>query len=265
MTTLSPCAVALCVLIHALTARAQTPMTPTTMADLESLAKSHSWAELIARGTAVAPTTRTAQWNALIIQAADGLLETPGFIDDVPKTVGFLTTALETYPLLRNDGQFMKSRSQLGLKAFETCFHENDDDPSVCNDRFKPFVSADQTNEPFAFAAGALVSRNFSNKSVAMPYFYWALKSGKSSAKCGEPAVKDALVASFELDASRPEVKQAQEIAFGSCWPALKGDTDTIAALTSDDAHLRNSCAGLLAHKAVLSSTREIKCKTIAP
>jgi hypothetical protein len=257
-----PCAVALCV---ALTARAQTSMTPTTMVDLESLAKSHSWAELIARGTGVPPTNRTAQWNTLVIQAANGVLETPGLIDDVPKTIGFLTTALETYPFLRNDGQFMTSRSQLGLAAFETCFRDNDDDPSKCNDRFKPFISADQTNEPFAFAAGALVSRNFSNKSVAMPYFYWALKSGKLSTKCGAAAVKDALVASFELDSSRSEVKQAQEIAFGSCWPTLKGDTDTIAALTSDDAHLRNSCAGLLAHKAALSSTRELKCKRIAP
>jgi hypothetical protein len=252
------CVVALCAFSHALTARADTP---TTMADLDALAKSHSWAELIARGTAVPPTTRTLQWNALVIQAVNGALETPRSNDDA---LGFVASVLETYPFLRTDGQFMTARSQLGLKAFETCFADSGD-PSVCNDRFKPFVSTDQTNEPFAFAAGALVSRSFSNKSVAMPYFYWALKSGKLAAKCGDAAVKDALVASFELDASRSEVKQAQEIAFGSCWPALKGDTDTIAAITSDDAHLRNSCAGLLAHKAALSSTREIKCKRIAP
>ncbi len=238
-------------------AHPSTPDTAGATGDLQALASTQSWAELLKRGTDVPPSARAPEWKRLITQAANGVLATPGYAQDPTRAVEFCNATMGTYPHLREDPQFMKSRDDLGLQAFDACFRDRQQ-ASECNRRFKPFVAEDQGNASFQFAAGQLVSRHFSTKWVAVPYFYWAIMGG--AAGCAAPEVKAALASAFGMAPSAPEVKMAREVTFGPCWPTFKADTDLMVELTSGEAALKNACGGLL-EKGVLQGARLAKCQ----
>lgn len=229
-----------------------------TMKDMQALMATQSWSEIVETARQVPPSARDAEWQSIVSTAGENRLKEKAA--DPMQALTISEKLIKDYPTLKKNVAFMKVRGDQGLKAFESCF-EFTSFVSECNKIFKGFVADDPQNDDLAFKAGVLVTRRFSTKEVAMPYFHMALKNKKSDARCSDASLATVLTASLEQKPPAEEIKLAQEVLFGAC--ADKANESLIKAVTNSDAAMANSCAGLL-EKNVLTGPRLAKCKRMA-
>lgn len=233
---------------------------PISMKDLAALAEQGQWIELISKATDVPPSIRTNEWKSLVTQAAKESLGSPGFDNDPRKTLAYASVLLDKYPHLANETEVMELRAQRSWKAFEECFQARTW-ASECNQILKKFISADPKNKDLALKAADIVSKSFSSKHVAIPYFHAALKNSASADTCKQGSLQQAAIGALGLNGPAEEIHMAQEIVFGKCWSSL--GQDFVKEITNTDAHLKNTCAELLKKK-VLSGPRLAKCQRLA-
>lgn len=195
---------------------------PYTMADLEALQKRGQWAELIAHLQDIPPSARQGAWNRLAVQAC---------VDgQYPQ---YLTLNDITYPLNER-----------------------------CNEMLESVVTAEPANadQAWTIAKWARVNRapwyavRFFDQAIAKP----------GDARCKDEDVALAVNAALALPAgsNTRAVEQAQSLAFGRCWEALRGSIEKAFSQESGY-YLDNSCPSLKKKKA-LPKGREDKCKPSA-
>lgn len=196
-----------------------------SMKDLEALARSESWGELLQHLEDVPPAKRDAAWQRI---AEKGALGRIGALSTDKDPLWALVTAdglTKRYPFLKKSRSFMSKRAEVGLKGFEACY-EHSYSGGPCSDRFLPFVEADPGNVDFALKAGQLVIRK-QHHYFAIPYFKWAVVWAKGSKKvCEASRLWDALSAAFDLPKSfKTLVPAAQDVA-RTCWAHVREDLE---------------------------------------
>src|SRR5215203_5806486 len=117
---------------------------PYTLADLKSLVAQKSFKEAVEHLSDVAPSERTADWQAVAADAAAGYI---GSLKDD----NLVTKVLEIervdgeYPAILKSAKYTKVRGEVGLKAYKGCF-ENSYWIDECLDHAFKFIEADPDN-----------------------------------------------------------------------------------------------------------------------
>ena len=261
--------VALTGLVGAVEVQAERKKKTYSMADLEALAASQSWLELLQHIGDIRPAQRKDRWRALLKRSAKAWLADPAVAADPRSASAIVESLLRLYPGLKSDKALMAQRAKVGLEAFRRCFAERYWG-KWCEERFRAFVKQDLSDAGLAFEAGKL-ARLSMHHHMAVPYFYLALvaraKRGPAAkqvgTRCKDPDVSMAVTSALALPAGKAtqsKIKQAQTLAFSTCWPAVR--EKLLEAVSGSSYMQRNACAGLLAKNA-LSGIRRIKCKRV--
>lgn len=194
-----------------------------TMQDLNALAKSESWRELVAHFEDIPPAQRNKVWEAIVVKGMKGLLRS---LNEEKNAFGMLMVAdgsTRRYPFLRKEKEFMSLRASTGLKGFETCYQESYSGGG-CSERFLPFVEADTGNVELATKAGQVVIRN-QNHYFAIPYFDLAVTWAKGDPKvCKASRLSEALNAALAVPKSMTKLVAAARNTAKLCWPTLQKD-----------------------------------------
>jgi hypothetical protein len=227
-----------------------------TIEDLEALANSESWDELVSHLEDIAPAKRDKKWQGIAEKGAIGYVKNYK-TDKNPLGGLFAADGLtKRYGLLKKSKPFMSLRAEVGLKGFEACF-DMSWSGAECGDRFLPFIEADQGNAELAQKAAQLIIRKqFAYFSI--PYYKLAVDWGKASKKvCTTPRLAEAVAAALGLPSDNKLVQPAQAVA-EACFDHLKeGLTDKFAE--GNSYFVENSCP-LLKKKKALTKTQEAKC-----
>jgi hypothetical protein len=233
------------------------------MADVQALAKSKSWVELLAKAHNVPASERDASWQSLVTEAAIAHATDASITDE--QAAADDESELQLYPHLAQSRPFMDARGKRAMTWFKACFRQSytiDD----CDKLAKAFASADPNNSALARELGDLVMASTTAKGLAVRYYAQALTAAQHQKNdkavkdiCGTSDLADALANAMTFE-DATAVAQANTVAFDICWPQLNHD-DFAKNATASDAAMKNACKGLIAKKA-LSGVREKKCKT---
>lgn len=235
------------------------------MADIQALAKSAAWAELLAKATDVVPSERDVAWNELVTKAAVARVNDAALTDR--NITDECESLLQVYPVLASNREFMEARGRRGVVAFGGCFRDAYD-LEVCLTRARAFVNADPKNTTLAKDMGLLVARHAAPKAPAVEFFHKAVTAARTGDDpggkgmkelCGKPELADATASALAgFDGDNVFVAKAQDLT-DWCWAYIEHDKFVKAVLDSERG-FANACPTLLVKKAV-SGTRAKKCK----
>ena len=229
-----------------------------TMQDLEALAKSESWSELVQHLEDIAPAARDKKWQQIAERGILGQLDSMKSDKNPFGALIYADGFTKRYPWLKKNRGFMKRRAEAGLKGFELCY-EHSYSGAPCNERFLPYVEGDPGNVEFALHAGQLVTRK-QHHYFAMPLFALAVAWSKGAKKvCEADRLSGAMLAALKLPKSyTAQVKAAQEVARGCFGPFKRVLLDAVDEKNSY--FLANACP-LLQEKKALDARQAPKCK----
>ncbi len=186
-----------------------------TMADLEALAKSESWAELLPHLEDIPPAQRNPKWQAVVERCAIGSIK--GFKKD-RNPLGALVHAdglTKRYTFLKKSKAFMSIRAEAGLKGFMACFEER---YGRCDERLLPFVEEDGSFD-LAVSAAQLMMKHAAHYH-ALPFYKLAWDRGKARV-CGAKRLAEAVLAGLSLPDDDKKVPLATSLA-EACYAQLK-------------------------------------------
>lgn len=243
-----------------LTFTIQLSATGWTEADIKTLVDQKNWKQALDSAKTVPPTARTSAYNDLVAKAAIGrLAETE---ENPVKVLQKSQELIDDYPSLTSNKSFMEKRNSQGLKAFDECF-SMDYYLAECKTLLNEFIAKDPKNGKLAMDSGMLVSRRYSTKWVAMPYFNSALKEATLKEKvCKSPELTSAAADALRLKSGAPEIGFAKTAVFETCWKQIDGAKLAVDVLESEDGQ-KNACGEFL-KKNVLTGVRLSKCQRIA-
>jgi hypothetical protein len=203
------CALALCTAAHAEEKKY-------TLADLEALAKSESWSELMHHLEDIPPAQRNQKWQAVVERCATGSIKSFKKDRDPLAALIYADGLTKRYKFLKKSKSFMANRAEAGLKGFSTCFEER---YGRCDERLLPFVEEDETNFDLAVNAAQLMLRN-ANHYFALPYYKLGWDRGKAKV-CAAKRLGDAVIAGLSLPDDDKKLPMATALA-ESCFAQLK-------------------------------------------
>ena len=235
------------------------------LGDLDTLAKSSSWQELLDHAEDIAPSQRTGHWAQLVEEAAIGVVA--GLDADKVAFTGLGTAddLTRRYPLLKKSRAFMAKRADVGLRAFARCFELTRRDATTtkaCADRLAGFSDGDPDNVDLARRAIALIDANIHYRTAAAFSIYHRL-IGITKKECSNDAAKWAVIEALALDKTDPRVAQAREVASVTCWDQMQNQIVDALTTPHDGAHyFENSCGFLVAKKA-LATLQTNRCNAL--
>jgi len=228
------------------------------LADLQALAKSSSWEELVEHLEDLPPSKRDATWLALAEQSCAGLLEAQKI--DENSAEGVLRLAdrmLKRFGALKQSRAFLAKRAEVGLKAFGFTYsnsrHSAGDDPWM--DQLKEFVAADAITADLPQRAAKKVQSRLVAQ-VAWPLWKTALDRGASV--CEDADFQASIIAAIARDVWSA---QTHDVANGKCAAALKAPL-AAAFDKADEAGLKHLCPFLKARGA-LTAAQTSKCNDL--
>lgn len=185
---------------------------PYTRADLEALAKSESWAELLEHATDVAPASRDAAWAALVLPAAKHALESAPAAEVLP-TLERLTTR---FPFLKTAVDFQAVRETRGLAALQSCF-EASKTGAECLEKIEALAGG---NSALTFKAAKVAMRG-QFAYVPVTLFRKALESAATPAQCEDDELGRCVKAALALPHGEARAADARALLGGRCAKAL--------------------------------------------
>ena len=231
---------------------------PYTLADLKTLVSQKSFKEAVAHLDDVAPSDRTADWQAVAADAAAGYIASLSNDNLVTKVLE-IERLDGAYPTILKSTKYTKVRGEIGLKAYKGCF-ENSYWIDECLDHAYKFVDADSGNADLAFKMGKLVRLNAKHW-ASLRYFKLAIGTKGSKAMCADEDVKLAVLSGLALPDSYDALPIAKDVAQGACWENLKKPIIEAFDADSENGYVRTNACGFLKTKKALSATQAKTCK----
>ncbi|MDH5649837.1 MAG: hypothetical protein OEY67_09290 [Gammaproteobacteria bacterium] len=225
--------------------------------DLQALANSGTWAELVDHLHDVPPSERTQEWNSLAQQGLSARLKQLLGSGDTESAQLFLKTHFPRFPFLRDDTAFMQLRRDFGMRYYEYCFSYNDD---TCHKELLGFVQADP-DASLALDVARLVRLRASDLR-AIEYFELAL--AKSSAKpqqvsvCEDENLRISLENALKAPSDSNYAKSAKSVAFGRCFEPLQG---IIKSAIKDNTNAKSNACQQMLEKNALTGIAKKKCE----
>jgi hypothetical protein len=231
---------------------AQTPPVRYALADLQALAKESAWLELSQHLGDILPSQRTAAWQSLLKQTANGLLATDiqaeRSLDGLWRAEDFV----KQYPQLKRDEPFMAKRAQVGLQYFERCFQQSWGGGEYCLEGLNSFQAADPTNLDLAFRTAKIVRLQMSHWS-AIRFFRAALAPPAASRPCTDEDVWLSLVSALSLPESYTKpLADAKQVAGTACWAELK--TKLVEEFKENNSYYKRNLCSIAAGKPELAA-----------
>lgn len=232
---------------------------PYTLADLEALVAQKSFKEAVDHLGDVAPSERTARWQAVAADAAAGYIG--GLSND-----NLVTKVLEiervdaAFPTILKSAKYTKVRAEVGLTAYKGCF-ANTYWIDECLDHAYKFIEADAANTALAFQMGKLVRLNAKHW-AALRYFKRALTAKTAKAMCADEDIELAVLSGLALPASYDAMPIAVEIAKGACWANLRKPIVEAFDADSENGYIRTNACELLKAKKALTAAQAKTCKS---
>ncbi|MBK7538970.1 MAG: hypothetical protein IPI49_27110 [Myxococcales bacterium] len=229
-----------------------------TLADLEALIAAKSYQEAIVHLGDIRPAERKDKWLTIATDAATGFLSSITG-DHIYTRVMLIEEIDGMYPQLLGAAKYKKVRAELGLAAYSACFAETyrlDD----CIQHATKFLDGDPSNTDLALKVGKALRRN-SNPYVAAPILARGIGKKPSEAVCKDADVKLATIAGLALPEDHVALPGAKEIAFGPCFPQLKGAILEAFDAGSEGGYVRTNTCPLLIAKKALGGERLRSCK----
>ena len=226
-----------------------------SMADLDALAKSKSFHELVEHLRDIPPAQRNAHWNSLVDQTATGLMTEE---TDSVKKIRLASNLRKQFPRLENSPILGAKESFKELSDFELCYNTLDDDGDYCTRQLRSFVQGQKKNGALAQKAGALVSRKMAAW-VSLEFFRIGLEAGEK-AICTDSSLANSVENGFNQTEGEG-LKNATTIARTYCWDNLK--QQLVDALTSSNKDYQKAICPIALEKNSLKGLREAKCKEL--
>lgn len=225
-----------------------------SLAELKALADQKAFQELIEKAEGVPATERSAAWRGLVATAAAGLL-TPGTQAKAPFSEAQLAEQLaERFRFLDDDAAFRAARERAVVKGLRDCMAEGAERPC-----WTVFAKLEKTlRGPAALEAAKAFVDFGAVKYRPMVLFANGLTQ-KDGPACADPALYDALLASFDLPPDSDGAKAAVRVTFDTCWGALGGKRKDWL-IGAGDYRFANLCKPLRAKKGLTELQDEL-CK----
>jgi hypothetical protein len=232
----------------------------TTMADLDALAASGSWAELYGRLTDIAPAKRDAHWNSLVEQAALGELGQQTAPGGFPaERLAAIERYYPKFPALAKSDKFLALRTKIGLEAFARCFEIGDG--FQCRTDFERFVFTAPVTAELALGAAHVIGVGL-NRQVAAVFYEAGLDAPGGQAICTDSELQYDLLRGLELPPEYREAKAARNV-MTKCWEQVKGAVAGNAAKETGESYfMHNACPALLEHNS-LTGLMQKRCQAI--
>lgn len=190
-----------------------------SMADLTALASSSSWDELIEHAGDIAPARRNDAWRALVVRAANGVLE------NVSDYEAFMRaeSLLRSHGFLLQNDEFKTKRAAAAARAIGRCLDESSYDVSPCLDAATQVLGRDPTNHGLAFSLGRVI-RLGTSRGPDTTFFRRAVEAqGAPVAQyCADGELQEGVARRFSQVSGATEAADASAIAFGPCFEQLR-------------------------------------------
>lgn len=217
---------------------------PATMEDLQALATTSSWDELLDRAQDIPAATRTQAWRDLVTSAATAAVQT-----DESRAPALASR----FPFLSANPAFAKAHGSAAVTALERCLRDETRERDVLGTCLATFRKTSPS--PQALLDGAKVVRRTWNAAAAIDLYAEATKPSKDA--CADAGLLESTLAALELPASEPRAKTGRTLAFETCWAAIAPGLKT-AMVHASPYLLRNACAPLRAKKALTEMQDEL-------
>jgi len=179
------------------------------MKDLEALAASESWGELLSHGLDIAPSERNAQWQAVIEKAAIGRLEDMKEEDlkSLSRTKGLVESDQKSFTFLKKSTVYRRAANKTIVKTLKGCYMsrecKNGNDPDWLAE-VRSFVKEQAADPQTGCEAGEMVA-SFMVAYVALPSFEFAVTKADAPC-CKSDALKKAVDAGHKEEGSYGEM-----------------------------------------------------------
>lgn len=221
---------------------------PANMDDLQAMAASGAWSELLERAEDVPAAKRSPLWKELVASAATAVVQA----DD-----SRAAALASRYPFLTGNAAFAKTQGQAALTAFEKCLRVEREGRDVLLDCEGGFRKAAPNAKPELLVQAAKVLRRQFNPAASVDLFAQAAAGSKDV--CTDPGLQESTLAALELPADAPRAKTGRTLAFETCWPALGAAVKS--AMVHASTYLRANACGPLRAKKALTELQDELCR----
>ncbi|OFZ12439.1 MAG: hypothetical protein A2Z20_06760 [Bdellovibrionales bacterium RBG_16_40_8] len=161
----------------------------------------------------------------------------------------------DRFPFLLEDDGFLKIRSEIALKYYNSCIHSSQND---CIDSFLGFLKQKPSEHKLAFEAGRATTFIYFHRN-ALPFYLMALENSKNSDYCNDDRLPLAVANAVPM-ATEQLGSMGMKIARDYCYPQVKNSLVSILEkYEGHSPHLKPIC-DLLKSKGDLSKNIATKC-----
>lgn len=221
---------------------------PATMDDLQALATSGAWSELLERAEDVPAAKRSQLWKDLVTSAATAAVQ----VDD-----SRAAALAARYPFLSANAAFAKAHGEAALNAYEKCLRADRVGLDVVLDCEGGLRKAVPNAKPELLAQAAKVLRRQYNPAAAVDLYARAVAGSKDV--CADAGLQESVLAALELPSDTPRAKTGRALAFETCWAALAPAVKS--AMVHASSYLRANACGPLRAKKALTEMQDELCR----
>lgn len=229
-----------------------------TIDELDTLARQKAWSEMVFQMKDVPPAERTAKWEALVVQASIGHLDT--LANEAGADLDSTASALlDEFPSLRRSPKFLEKRTEVSLAALRKCYG-NPFIEDECGQRLYDLAKRESADYSLVHQAAGIVEEKES-PAAGVPFLKLVLHKGNRDKLCRDEVWQKAVFGG--LGASEGVVRrQAREIASQDCWPVLKDKL--VAEMNRQPSSVAGICE-VLKEKNGLTGDKAKLCATKSP
>lgn len=233
------------------------------MADLKALEKQSAWKELTEHLLDIAPSKRNAEWTALAEKSTANYLDliTVGKGRSAENALGEVEELLKRLPQMKQSKVFMAKRAELGIKVYETSYH--DYRHSSGNDEWLPKLKAFAESDTLTTDLPLRLAKVVTNRLIpvtAFPLVKIALER-QGKAICKDETVQKTLIGTVEEGSWADDYTK---LVTETCWDDIKGPAIAAIEKTDSKSMLKNMCP-LVEKKNALPKNLNEKCHQKAP
>lgn len=221
---------------------------PANMDDLQAMATSGAWSELLERAEDVPAAKRAQLWKDLVTSAATAVVQA----DDSRAAV-----LAARYPFLSTNAAFAKAHGQAALSAYEKCLRADHEGRDVVLDCEGGLRKAAPNPKPELLVQAAKALRREFNPAAAVDLYAQAVAGSKDV--CGDAGLQESVLAALELPSDTPRAKTGRALAFETCWAALAPAVKS--AMVHASSYLRANACGPLRAKKALTEMQDELCR----
>ncbi|HPH69475.1 MAG TPA: hypothetical protein PLF40_27175 [Kofleriaceae bacterium] len=216
-----------------------------SMKDLEALAKTKSYIELMSRVLDVPAAKRNARWDELVAIGATGYVESAQKKGDARETVFVAQAAINTFPALKKAPAFMAVYTKAagaGVKACTQASYSGDQ----CVKLAKEIALTNSDNVAVLKDVADAVYGSTGAKYVAAP-FYDALTIGRANSEyCKDVSLVDSITSALQTPADDDVAASARDVAAYWCFAEFEGKIKASLSVAEPNTYLvENGCAVL--------------------